>query len=180
MLFWFQKEDLDSSSNNLEIKDPAYDSNDDIFVCFKYYFVILVAHRFGISSRATALMINALLKDLNIVDRSKIVNHKRILKLKNEAGQKALDAHTSKSKRLSCIQFDGKTSDSMMPHSKRQRIHKLTAVSQPGGDYLDHFKCGEKGYQMADGIVSLIEETDSYNTILALGTGKIILFWGSV
>ena len=37
--------------------------------------------------------------------------------------------------------------------------------------YLDHFDSGEKGFEMADGILSLIEETDSWNTIQALGTG---------
>ena len=136
--------------------------------------MILVAHRFGISSRATALLVNALLKDLGIADRQKIVNHRRILKLKKEVGQEALDAHSSKSKRLACIQYDGKVSESMMPNSKKQRTHKMTAVSQPGGFYLDHFDCGEKGYQVADGILSLIEETDSQNTLLALGTGNTI------
>ena len=145
--------------------------NDDIFTCFRYYFVVLVAHRFGISSRATALLMNAMLKDLGIKDEKMIVNHRRILKLKKDVGKEALNAHKSTKKNLSCIQFDGKTSESMMPNSKKMRIHKISAVSQPGGDYLDHFESGEKGFQMADGILSIIEETDSRNSLIALGTG---------
>ena len=69
-----------------------------------------------------------------------------------------------------------------MPHCRTKKVHNITVISEPGGDYVDHSESGESGLAMANYLYEVIVETESKESLLAMGSGKFIIlltFWSS-
>ena len=59
-----------------------------------------------------------------------------------------------------------------MPHCRTKKVHNITVISEPGGDYVDHSETGESGLAMANYLYEVIVETESKESLLAMGSGK--------
>lgn len=73
-----------------------------------------------------------------------------------------------------CLKFDGKSSAKAIGHNLTERVHHLTVIKegfeQPDPKYVDHMECGETGIDMAKAVLSVVESTESQESLLAIGS----------
>ena len=137
---------------------------------FDYEHTIRMSHRFRLSERETAFMINSVLRDLGITERNKFVSQKRVSSMLDNLGLQAMAEQYEEG--LVCLQFDGKSSMCLQPNSKEKKANLTTVVSQPGAKYVSHFESRSTGLALANGVIQIIDDTNSRETLVALGCGK--------
>ena len=114
---------------------------------------------------------NTMLKEIGIEDKNFFVNHAQIQRLISKCGETELIAHEA-NKGLVAIKYDGKTCETALEHCKTERKHFITVVDGTGnGNYIHHFQSGESAQDVSDGIMDVLELTDSVDSILAIGCG---------
>ena len=110
------------------------------------------------------------------VDRDdKYVSKSLIRSWRKELADEAKKDYEAEHQNVKCITFDGKTVDESIGHNQTERNHQLTFVVEPEMKYLEHAKCGETGIAMCMATMNVIEETNSLDSLLAIGAGKTIL-----
>ena len=151
---------------------PMSDEDDDYkpsYCKLPYSNSILFAHRYNLSENETAAMINAVLLDIGECDKSKFISPGKVSHLKKTHGLEVLKEHQEK-KGFSYLKYDGKTHETLLPNNHVKRVHTITVATDEG--YVDHFETnGETGANIADGVMKVITESESQDTLLAVGTG---------
>ena len=60
-----------------------------------------------------------------------------------------------------------------MLHNREEKAHLVTCIEEPGGSFLDFYKVpNESGEALANGLIKIIDKTESADTLLAFGTGN--------
>ena len=64
--------------------------------------------------------------------------------------------------------------DTNVYKGRLEKVHHITIVKEPGGSYVTHFvPPGENGLQQAAGLDKVLDDTDSKNTLIGIGCGKL-------
>ena len=170
-VFPFEQEnyvvELEDAANE---DDETYEEEWDGLDHFQYHDCIQEAVRNDWSSREVSRFINSLLKEINITDKKYYVNAKQVLTLRSKCGTSALNEHNAKIEHP-YLAFDGKKTEAALPNSKTEKQHFIT-VSSSTGRYVDHFKSGEDAESMSSGVLDVIKQTQSVDSIMAIATGK--------
>ena len=74
------------------------------------------------------------------------------------------------------LKYDGKKCNTLQPHCKQKKANLITVIAEPEGSYVCHFESGGTGLEMANGLYKTLEDTNSIDTILAIGCGKHIKY----
>ena len=106
-----------------------------------------------------------------ISDKSKYLDHSRVIRLKRKLGIDLVQEHEDIKQNLTAIRFDGKTSYEAQSHSKVKRTHYITTVDGHG-DYIDHFESKEGAEDISAGVFKVVQDTNSCNSLIAIGSGK--------
>ena len=132
--------------------------------------------RFEVSDRALAIIINCVLDDLG--KNHLLVSKSGIERWNEQDGIETLEKYEQELKGLACIKFDGGTEKVATGHNQYVPRHLLTLMKEgfetPSPKYLNHDECGKTGKAMAKCVISEIDNTNSRETIVALGCGKFI------
>ena len=130
--------------------------------------VIEEGMRNGASNRALANYINLTLKAVNM--EYKQIAPSSIKRWKIAIGEQARHDHDDSKKGLFCMKFDGKSSDTSFGHNKFGKVDHITVITEPENEYLDHFVTTGSGVAMAGGLMDIIENTESRDTLEAIGS----------
>ena len=132
--------------------------------------------RKNLSNNYIALVINHLVKALPISgDKEKYyVSATTIHHLKRKIGQEAVEEQQEEG--LEGLKVDGKTVITIMEHNHSKKTHYSTITSDPGEKYISHFESNQSGLAIAAGVMEAIYDTNSIETIVAIGTGNDIVY----
>ena len=122
------------------------------------------------SDNQVALFINLVVKALGIKDKNKYISASRVGRLRKKLGHLAIKEESQNG--VIGIKFDGKTCDMAQPKSREVRTHIITCISEPGGKFMDAFESRENGLSIASGVWKTIQDSNSEESLLALGCGK--------
>ena len=125
------------------------------------------SERFQISSFAAVLMINHTLAAVNKNDE--FISTSGFANLKKRVRSKAKRNHERKYRRLRVFKFDGKQSAVSVGKGKKKKKTNITVIQEPEPKYIDHFSCRDNGLNVGNGLWSVIENTDSVETLEAIG-----------
>ena len=140
-----------------------------------YTEVITFGERFQLSSFVVASMINLVVKALDINDSTKQISLAGVQNLRKRVRKQALENHSAKMKNLLCIKFDEKTSWEALLYGQEDKAHLVTCIEEPGGSFLDFYKVpNESGEALSNGLIKIIEETESEDSLVACGTGNLL------
>ena len=155
--------------------------------------VVLVAARYGLSSRATASLLTAFLVDMGMVtseDKSKVIDHHKVYREMKKQGQINLD-HMENDRSQSGIQaisFDGRLDETlfeediltdntyktenpkkMMTRRQLKREEHITVLCEPGSKFLDHFTpTTSKACDISNALMQLINKYALQNDLIAV------------
>ena len=155
----------DPSDKNVDFAD--IETSEGIERLDKFSNVAEDSERFQISSFAATLMINHTLaavgKDDELISTSGFAN------LKKRVRSKAKRNHERKCRRLRVFKFDGKQSKNAVGKGRFKKKTNITVIQEPEPQYVDHFSCRDNGLNVGTGLWSVIEDTDSVETVEAIG-----------
>ena len=139
----------------------------------------MTAKRWKIPYRAATLMINQVLRDVNRDDL--YISKTTLENWANKIGEEAVEEYEKEHQCLTCIKFDGKKSKRALGHNKFERQHFLTIIKEgfetPDPKYIDHKEAGETGLAMGGVVMKVIEETNSTDSLLAIGSGETLMLF---
>ena len=163
----------DESEDFAPMSDEEEDDYKPSYCKLPYSNSILFAHRYNLSENECAAMINAVLLDIGECDKSKFISPSQVRNLKKSHGHEVLTEHEEK-KGFLYLKFDGKSHEALLPNNHVKRVHSITVANDDG--YIDHFQTeGETGAHIADGVMKVVVDTESQDTLLAVGTGGFLL-----
>ena len=90
-------------------------------------------------------------------------------KLRKRVRSKEKRNYERKYRRLRVFKFDGKISWNSVGKGKKVKKTNITVMTEPENKYVDHFSCRDNGLNVGTGLWKCIEETDSVDTVEALG-----------
>ena len=136
-----QEMEEDNSKN-----DPDYEMTDDMedeeelgtYNWNVFRQTIETAMRHGISNRALASLINSLLVDLKIKDKSLYVSVHKIIEMKKRHGKLLEQAHLELNKALIALGWDGTRDEVKLERGQSEMIENLSFTNQVTKKYLDH------------------------------------------
>ena len=137
--------------------------------------VIKTAMRYNVSIYALYLIINLVLQVVNMDHM--YVSKSGLYKWSKNIGKETTEEYDKDMKSFVCLKADGKTSETNIGHNQKIRKHHLTIMkegckSDPTPKYVNHVESGESGLAMAGQIMTVIENTDSKESLVAIGGGK--------
>lgn len=140
---------------------------------YKYNELPIVADRYCVSSRASAAIVNAALKDMGLLNNQNMLDRKKIEREKNRIGHKNVEISKSGNIELKCLGFDGRKDETLHKHGMEKEDHYVL-VNEPGGYYLDHFTPDQgNARSIANEIFTFIidyKSLDSLDAVLCDGT----------
>ena len=125
------------------------------------------SERFGISDLGSFLMINHTLEAVGKKDE--FLSMSGFRKLRKRVRSKSKRNYERKYRRLRVFKFDGKISANSVGKGKKKKKTNITVMTEPENKYIDHFSCRDNGLNVGTGLWNVIEETDSVDTVEALG-----------
>ena len=125
------------------------------------------SERFGISDLASFLMINHTLEAVG--KKEEFLSMSGFRKVRKRVRSKSKRNYERKYRRLRVFKFDGKISANSVGKGKKKKKTNITVMTEPENKYIDHFSCRDNGLNVGTGLWNVIEETDSVDTIEALG-----------
>ena len=125
------------------------------------------------SLRDISKLINLCHLDSGTVDKSKMISAAGVRKQKIKLGLEVLEEHKAK-KGFKVIKMDGKSHESLLPHNKTEFVHTITSISEPDYQLVDLFDSeSERAEDITNGMMKVIDDTESRESLLGLGTGKL-------
>ena len=115
-------------------------------------------------------MINQTLAIVNRHDKS--VSPSLVNKWRKEIAKKVEEEYDETNNNHVCLTIDGKICETAIGHNQVERRHILTYVTEPACKYIQHLECGETGRAMGVANMSVIEETNSLESLTTMGGGK--------
>ena len=161
--------------------DYVIDSTEEIGVSRPIIFgdAAMTAKRWKIPYRAATLMINQVLRDVNRDDL--YISKTTLENWANKIGEEAVEEYEKEHQCLTCIKFDGKKSKRALGHNKFERQHFLTIIKEgfeaQDPKYIDHKEAKETGLAMGGVVMKVIEETNSTDSLLAIGSGETLMLF---
>ena len=136
------------------------------------------------SNRDACLIVNAALKDLNLLTESTTIDPRKLRRQRVLWRKKEISEHQDKTNRLVCLGFHGKIDDTFVTTGGSQRLQKedhYVLISYPGDEYVDHVApVSQKAIDICKAIMSVIINTDSSQSLRAVvcdstnvNTGKV-------
>ena len=125
------------------------------------------SERFGISDLGAFLMINHTLDAVG--KKEEFLSMSGFRKLRKRVRSKSKRNYERKYRRLRVFKFDGKISANSVGKGKKKKKTNITVMTEPENKYIDHFSCRDNGLNVGTGLWNVIEETDSVDTVEALG-----------
>ena len=140
--------------------------------------VIKAAMRYDISIAALCLIINLVLQAVRMDHL--YVSKAGLEKWQRNTGETSVAEYEKEMQGLVCLKADGKTSEVAVGHNQTVRKHNLSIIKEgckadPTPKYVDHVESGESGVAMAGKIMDVIENTNSTESLLAIGAGNYCL-----
>lgn len=128
--------------------------------------------RCKVSNRDTCIIVNAVLKDMNIFSPKTVIDPAKLRRQRLLWRTKAIKDHGVINVNLTCIGFDGKKDSTLVKISDCKRTvseEHYTIVSFPNSAYVDHVvpKSG-KAQDVSKEILSVITETESTDSLQAV------------
>lgn len=128
--------------------------------------------RCKISNRDTCIIVNAVLKDLNMLSSSTIIDPAKLRRQRKLFRDQVVKQHSDENSQLTCIGFDGKQDITLVKGSSCRRSiteEHYAIVSFPGNIYIDHvMPATSKAYDVTKEIMSVINDTNSVESLLAV------------
>lgn len=186
-------QDNDDDDDNVNILDEEYASSENEISSEgkyesvqnrnKYQELCKAVDRCKMSNRDACLIVNAVLKDLNMLSSSTILAPSKLRYQRNMWRSKLVQEHAIENKELYCIGFDGKQDITLGESSGCRRTLKeehYAIISFPGNKYIDHVVPeSSKSVDITREIMSVIIETNSVESLQGvvcdgtnLNTGK--------
>ena len=125
------------------------------------------SERFGLSDLASFLMINHILAAVDKTDE--FVSKSGFRKLRKRVRSKEKRNYERKYRRLRVFKFDGKISWNSVRKGKKVKKTNITVMTEPENKYINHFSCRDNGLNVGTGLWKCIEDTDSVDTLEAVG-----------
>ena len=97
--------------------------------------------RCKVSNRDACLIVNAALKNLNLLSDSAIIDPRKSCRQRVVWRKKEISEHQEITKRIPCLGFDGKIDNAFATSVGTQRTQKVdhyVSISYPGDKYVDH------------------------------------------
>ena len=117
---------------------PEGDGEESHNNCYFYKHTIEAAMRYGLSNRQTACLINSLLLDLNIKDKSEYVSIGKILEQKKKLGKILEKEHLQENQGITALGLDSTKSTCLVERGQKKVIDNLSFTDQVNQTYLDH------------------------------------------
>lgn len=128
--------------------------------------------RCKISNRDACLVVNAVLKDMNLLSAETAVDPAKLRRQRSIWRQKIVSTHGAQMQELLCIGFDGKQDSTFVEISGLRRCIKeehYVIISFPNNNYIDHVvPQTSKAEDIANEILSVIANTNSASTLQAV------------
>ena len=180
--------DLDESDSEVDENDSDYKTTDDEdeSADFEYEYekektrshidypnFSNACVRFNLSTYATMVLLFALLKDLSKwfnIPAYFYPSQKRVITIRKKSGEKLNSEHHNKKKGFFGVKIDGKKSETAVGRGKTKCIENVTAVSYPGGEYLENFSpVNGSGRILALETYNLIEKYEAKSFVCFVG-----------
>ena len=183
--------DHESTLEDSELESVGSDSIDESDITpdkaqnrYLYPELCKAIDRCKVSNRDACLIVNAALKDLNLLSDSTIIDPRKLRRQRDVWRKKEISEHLERTKRIACLGFDGKIDNTLVTSVCSQRTQKedhYVLVSYPGDNYVDHVAPNShKAIDICDAIMSVITSTDSKQSLKAVicdstnvNTGKV-------
>ena len=128
--------------------------------------------RCKISNRDACLVVNAVLKDMNLLSAETAIDPAKLRRQRSIWRQKQVSKHAAQMQELICIGFDGKQDLTFVEISGVRRSIKeehYVIVSFPNNNYIDHVVPETaKAEDVANELLSVIANTNSASTLQAV------------
>ena len=181
----FQEPEFDPFENNLDYSSLDNRKKDEDWVNYEeergvkrpeiFSEVIKAAMRYDISIAALCLIINLVLQAVKM--EHLYVSKSGLEKWQKNTGEITVAEYDKEMQGLVCLKADGKTSEVAVGHNQTVRKHNLSIIKEgckadPTPKYVDHVESGESGVAMAGKIMDVIENTNSTESLMAIGAGN--------
>jgi hypothetical protein len=124
--------------------------------------------RCGVSNRDTCLLVNAFLKDMELLSSQTIIDPAKLRRQRKYWREREIEQHSAEAKNLICLGFDGKQ-DSTLLHRRILKEEHYVIVAFPGETYIDHVvPQSSKAVDIGKEIMSIIVSTQSSLTLQAI------------
>jgi hypothetical protein len=131
-----------------------------------------VIDRCKVSNRDTCIIVNAVLKDMQLSSPRTIIDPAKLRRQRQMWRNKAIEDHQVINVKLTCIGFDGKKDSTLVEKSDCKRTiaeEHYTIVSFPDSVYVDHVVPeSSKAHDVCKEILSVITETDSTDSLQSI------------
>lgn len=166
--------DQDTSDEDVEL-DTLNVSDNEIKSCqnrTKYPELSKALDRCKVSNRKASLIVNAVLKDLNLLTELTALDQNKIQRERIYWRTQENIRHAVNCKEITCLGFDGKTDKTFTMKIGKRIIRKeehYMLVAFPGGNYIDHVTPKtNRAVDVAIEIMSVIRETGSDKTLKSI------------
>ena len=191
------EDDLELANTDLEIpENEDYETLEDVSIPEpgnfirtlhrnnnQYPTVAEMADRFNSSNREVAALVNAALKDLNLLTTDNTLIHSKVFRERQRAGNIAKELSSKTHHSFSCLMYNGRRDktnvccENINPddfQSKEIRSTEIeehyTIIEEPGSRYVDHLiPISGKANDIARELLSLIHDNESFKSLQALG-----------
>jgi hypothetical protein len=128
--------------------------------------------RCKISNRDACLILNAMLKDMNLLTPRNAIDHSKLYRQRTKMRKKAIKNHEKNMNKLICIGFDGKRNNTLVKNRGIRRTVKeehYIIVAFPQGKYVDHLiPDSGKACDVSKEILKTITNTGSMDSLRAV------------
>ena len=163
-------DDLEKDPNFEVLDEPSI--NDSISEDMELPVGLAIRCPSKISSAYTMLIINATLRICNRHDL--MISRRGVDNVRKRILDKAVERRKVEDRNFIKMDMDGKISETAIGKNKLKKKDNITVVSGTTGRYIEHFVPSGRGTgkNIGLGFTNVIAETDSWETMRAIGCGK--------